>query len=106
MTLLMFLISRFLPADPRFARAAWLARERLVRNRSITDSNSFGRHHLDPIGLGLGGRGHLARAVLEAWRRNKCQEEAAATPAAAAPAAPSAPAKGTRSPSRSGGAVH
>ena len=38
----------------------------------------------------------------EAWRRNKCQEEAAA----AAPAAPSAPAKGTRSPSRSGGAVH
>ena len=38
----------------------------------------------------------------EAWRRNKCQEEAAA----AAPAAPSAPAKGTRSPSRSGSAVH
>jgi hypothetical protein len=41
----------------------------------------------------------------EAWRRNKCQEEAAATPAAA-PAAPSASAKGTRSPSRSGSAVH
>jgi hypothetical protein len=38
----------------------------------------------------------------EAWRRNKCQEEAAG----AAPAAPSAPAKGTRSPSRSGSAVH
>jgi hypothetical protein len=42
----------------------------------------------------------------EAWRRNKCQEEAVATPAAAAPAAPSAPAKGTRSLSRSGSAVH
>src|SRR3954464_572524 len=42
----------------------------------------------------------------EAWRRNKCQEEVAATPAAAAPAEPSASAKGTRSPSRSGGAVH
>jgi hypothetical protein len=45
----------------------------------------------------------------EAWQRNKCKEDEPATakPAAAAPSAPpSAAAKGARSPSQSGRAVH
>ena len=42
----------------------------------------------------------------EAWRRNKCQEDGRAATPAAAPAAPPAPAKGVRSPSKSGSAVH
>ena len=48
-----------------------------------------------------------SKLVEEAWRRNKCQEDApaAVTPAAPKPA-PSAAAKGTRGPSRSGSAVY
>jgi hypothetical protein len=45
-----------------------------------------------------------AKLAEEAWRRNKCKEDAPAAPAAAP--APAAAAKGARSPSRSGSAVY
>ncbi len=50
-----------------------------------------------------------AKFADEAWRRNKCVETPPGTPGAASAAATPAPpanAKGTRSPSRSGGAVY
>lgn len=45
-----------------------------------------------------------AKLAEEAWRRNKCKEDAPAAPVAAP--APAATAKGARSPSRSGSAVY
>jgi hypothetical protein len=42
----------------------------------------------------------------EAWRHNKCTDDAPAAGAPAAPAAPGAAAKGARSPSQSGSAVY